>query len=285
MLGYGVRRVSVTSLLAALTACSEGHESQGASAGDGGGAGASSVVGFEGGQGGSAGNASGDAPGQATGGAASGGGASGTGGSSVACATREVVRFFDTDDLDYSTAALPVPPFEPTTYVTAETFSDGTGSIGTGLSNMNRDGGGVYARRCQGIGFTDTGGGCRFRFSPLNLDFAKYAIEGFAFWARGYEPVSVRVNLADTTSVNVDGSCSVALSCTSDCCNDHYGVDIALDDTWRRYEIRLEDLTRERGNGPPLPFDPSRVFRIEFRGPLDTWFGFDLDDLEFIRCL
>jgi len=241
---------------------SGGSDGQGGSSGDafGGSAQGGSATG-SGGDGGEP--TSGGSGGDSAGGGA---GVGGSGGTAHGCEPSDTLLFFDTDDgaLTLNTVELPSPPFPMYNYVSMNTFSDGTATPSNGITPPTHDGGGVYATVCSGIGFTGTGGGCRFSMS-MTQNLANFGFWGIEVWARGTSPVNVRVNVHDGTS-------------------DYYGKDFTFDTEWKRYDFRFVDLTRQAGNGPPVAFNASAVEAVDFRGPLVDGFEFHIDDLSFLSC-
>lgn len=67
-------------------------------------------------------------------------------------------------------------------------------------------------------------------------------------------------------------------------CYDHYGFIAELGTEWQLHRIHFDDLWREDNDGPDAPFDPTALYEIDFRGPTETLFQFDIDDLAFITC-
>jgi hypothetical protein len=233
-----------------------GGSAQGGSASGSGGDGGGSTSGGSGGDSGSGGDN----------GVGGGAGVGGSGGTAHGCEPSDTLLFFNTDDgaANLNTVELPSPPFPMYNYVSMNTFSDGTATPSNGITPPTHDGGGVYATVCSGIGFTGTGGGCRFSLS-MTQNLASFGFLGIEFWARGTAAVNVRVNVHDGTS-------------------DYYGKDFTFDTEWKRYDFRFADLTRQAGNGPPVAFNASAVEAVDFRGPLVDGFEFHIDDLSFLSC-
>ena len=106
-------------------------------------------------------------------------------------------------------------------------------------------------------------------------DASAYA--GIEFWAKGPGVVKVGFQMLDDQDVKYGGLCNV------DCYNTHRKV-IDLDNTWKHYAVRWEELRQLYEAGPPLAFDPGRVRFLEFGiAPEDTPFDLWIDDVAFLR--
>jgi hypothetical protein len=117
-----------------------------------------------------------------------------------------------------------------------------------------------------------------------SIDIAVHGYNGFQFWARSSSALELRVNFIDRTSDPVADVCQLVDGCTSNCCYDHYGANFTLGSEWQLHRVAFSELTRENGDGPDAPFDPSWFHEIDFRVPPGVTFEFYLDDLAFLIC-
>jgi hypothetical protein len=99
---------------------------------------------------------------------------------------------------------------------------------------------------------------------------------GIAFWARsGKGPGHVQLKVPDENTDPDGGKCS-------NCYND-FQKRFDLDETWRRYVVRFDELAQEPDWGSPRPEALTRhgVYSLQFQvaepGPYDIW----LDDIAF----
>ena len=101
------------------------------------------------------------------------------------------------------------------------------------------------------------------------------AYGGLAFWARGRGHVDIIAKMTQTAPEEYGGSC------THDCYDGHRKtVDLSSD--WHEERITWAEL-KQKGFGPPLPFDPHSLLAIEFNlVPEQTPFDYWIDDLRFL---
>jgi hypothetical protein len=167
------------------------------------------------------------------------------------------------------------------------TFNDGSaGSDTLAFPTTTYPQGGTHSLRFYGGGFSVFGAGAELVLTGTTstyYDVKSHGYNGLQFWARATAPTSFRVNIADSTSDPAGGVCSGVTGCVTNCCYDHYGVDMTLSTDWKLYRIRFDQLYRVNLNGPGTPFDPTKVFHIDLRTFLGT-FDVYVDDIAFITC-
>lgn len=119
----------------------------------------------------------------------------------------------------------------------------------------------------------DWGAAVEFTFRPACYDASGYA--GIAFRARGPGRIYVAPREPAVIPIAEGGTCEL------DCHNPHV-IKVDLDETFRSYDVRWEQM-RMRGLGKP-PLDPSRLNSLAFLvRPEDTPYDVWLDDVRFIR--
>ncbi len=105
-------------------------------------------------------------------------------------------------------------------------------------------------------------------------DASRYA--GVTLLAKGPGQIRVGLQMIDVQDVKYGGLCQ------TDCYDSHRKI-IDLGSTFKRYDVRWEDLRQLFVAGPPVAFDPRRVRFLEFgiapeSTPFDVW----IDDVAFI---
>jgi hypothetical protein len=141
-------------------------------------------------------------------------------------------------------------------------YGDGTSNATLTLSSDSVPGG-MNSILCEVSGFAEWGG-CLLILGS-GIDLTASGRKALQFWARAPTPYEVRVNFSDRTSDYSGGICDGEQNCFENCCHDHYGTQFTATGDWTQYTFRFDELTREEGNGPPLPFDPTHVREVGFR--------------------
>ena len=232
-----------------------------------------------GGTSGAAPNPTGGAP--ATGGASNGGDATG---GAVTAPGYTVIDLVDT-----ANNSIELADGEGYWY----TIDDGGGTISPDTSGSEklvatdlpeeRDGSLLGIHVVADDGFDTWGSGLGFDLnSPSSSTKNKYDVSRYTnlvFWARaGTGSFDMRVNVLTAEIVadtNPGGECTTK-------CDDAYGVDISLDETWREYTIGLTaPPLAQVGWGADPGFDPSSVLSIQFQAGVGVAFDIWIDDVQF----
>jgi hypothetical protein len=133
--------------------------------------------------------------------------------------------------------------------------------------------GNKLALHAKGGRLLDWGAVIETTFRPACYDASQYA--GVTFQARGRGRVYFGPREVSTIPVAEGGTCR------EDCHNPHV-VKVDLDGTFKRYEVRWEEL-RQRGS-KQAELDPSRLNSLAFLvRPEDTPYDVWIDDLRFLR--
>jgi hypothetical protein len=157
----------------------------------------------------------------------------------------------ETDAPGTAPALLPIP--RP---------SGGTGARGT----SNR-----LALHVRGGRLSDWGAAIEFSFRPGCYDASRYG--GIAFTARGPGRIYVAPREVGVIPVGEGGSCE------RDCHNAHV-LKVDLDNRFRSYEVRFDDVRQRGFNKPPL--DAKRLNSLAFLiRPEDTPYDVWIDDVRF----
>lgn len=137
----------------------------------------------------------------------------------------------------------------------------------------------VYAMRTHGSGFT--GDGARMGLNYIDgTSYDASAWSGIAFWARVETGTntSVRVELADGDTDRRGGVCTAA----GKTCDDHFGVDLTFDTTWKYYVVKYVDLKQVGWGTPFTSYDPKRAYGLDFHWRTPAAFDVWIDDLYFV---
>ncbi len=132
-------------------------------------------------------------------------------------------------------------------------------------------------------GFDDWGAGLGFDLdSPNSNTKNKYDVSRYSslvFWARsGNGTFDMRVNI-QTAEVVDDGK--PGGECAADC-DDAYGVDITLEETWQEYTVPLTAPPLAQGGWGASPdFEPRSVLSVQFQAKAGVAFDIWLDDVQF----
>src|SRR5258706_6711741 len=113
--------------------------------------------------------------------------------------------------------------------------------------------GSTKAIHTTGSGFADWGAGLGVALH-LSCPYDGSAYSGISFFAKGADPLTVKVKTAPTTPGAEGGSCAVN-------CYDPFKKDLVLSPAWTRYSIAWADLA-QGGWGTPATFSPSTLIGI-----------------------
>ena len=168
------------------------------------------------------------------------------------------------------------------------TFTDGSAGTATlAFPTTTYPQGGTRSLRFYGGGFSVFGAGAEVNLhggATTYYDVKTAGFNGLQFWARAAAPnTAFRVNFPDSHSDPLGAACSSTAGCPTNCCYDHFGIDMTLSTEWKLYRIRFDQLYRVNFNGPAAVFDPTKIYHVDFRTFLGT-FDVYLDDVAFISC-
>jgi hypothetical protein len=160
--------------------------------------------------------------------------------------------------------------------------TDGTHSllmdaVTGGLADSTR------AAHITGGGFTDWGSGVGVGMrwddgsgSRCVYDASYYT--GFHLWIRGNgAPIRIIATIPAIIPSSEGGTCT-----NPDECWDNHGYLLDTTDEWTEVFVPFSELS-QRWTDPPLAFDPTRIFTVEFT--LEPYLDYDvwIDDLGFYR--
>jgi hypothetical protein len=149
-----------------------------------------------------------------------------------------------------------------------------------------RDGTG-YAAVTSGSGFTLWGAGMGFNLhdpgdgmnGSAKVTYDASAYTGLAFWAKAGpgSVTSVRVNVSDKNTDPAGAVCAPA-----DKCNDHFGKDIHLTETWTLYTMTFNELLQLGWGQSFSALDVAHLYAIQFQVAKGVTFDIRLDDVAFL---
>ncbi len=132
-------------------------------------------------------------------------------------------------------------------------------------------------------GFDSWGAGLGFDLNAPNsntknkYDASRYS--GLVFWARsgdGTLNMRVKIVTAEVVEDSQPGG-----ECSADC-DDVYGVDITLGETWQEYSVALAAPPLEQvGWGASTEFNPESVISVQFQAGAGVAFDVWIDDIRF----
>lgn len=150
-----------------------------------------------------------------------------------------------------------------------------------------------FALRISGHGFVAWGAGAATDFAvtvvrnpgvPDQFTRRTYdasAYRGISFWARaeGTAPQRFRFQLADSSTDIIGGSCTSATSC-----GDHFGADLFVGSTWRRFELPFAQLTPTNPEaGHAREVDATTLYTVLVTFAPGNAFDLWIDDVAFLR--
>lgn len=123
---------------------------------------------------------------------------------------------------------------------------------------------------------------------PVDLS----AYRGLVFWAMASTPTRLKVVVEDADTDVLGGRCGQS-DASADACGDAFSRPVSLTDTWKRYEVKLSDLSQEGWGHAAASgkLDPRTVYVIGFQvdGPqsstapaVDT--AFWIDDVYLVEA-
>lgn len=143
--------------------------------------------------------------------------------------------------------------------------------------------GSKFAARMKG-----TLAGAQINYAAMGMNFVdprdEYDVgkyKGISFWAKKGpgSRADVRVKFPDIHTDGDGGECSV--------CDNNFGVDLKLTDSWKKYVILWSKTRQQEGWGQPRPrkLDTKTVRAIHWQvqgapGGYDIW----VDDVNFVGC-
>jgi endoglucanase len=141
------------------------------------------------------------------------------------------------------------------------------------------------AMRVTGSGFSEWGSGFGFGFNTVQIEgvwttaaYDASRFHGITFWARTGETSvgSIRMGIGDEWSVPQGGHCDVTLASGDTACWDHFGANIPLTSTWKRYTFQFGELQQRMFGIPRDGLQTDAVHFVEFMMPpsspvFDIW--------------
>jgi len=154
------------------------------------------------------------------------------------------------------------------------------------MQTGGRDGMG-YAAATSGSGFTLWGAGMGFNLhdpgdgmnGSAKVTYDASAYTGVAFWAKAGpgSVTSMRVNVSDKNTDPAGAVCAPA-----DKCNDHFGKDLHLTETWALYTMTFDELLQLGWGQSFKALDVSHLYAVQFQVAKGVTFDVWLDDVAFL---
>ena len=158
---------------------------------------------------------------------------------------------------------------------------------------VSRCPGSSYALCMSGSGFMTWGAGMGTDLAPTSggmgmgmkqtYDASMY--KGIQFWAKsvGSAGLAVRVSLKDKNTAPEGGVCDKAMSSGPEACNDDWGKNLNLTNTWQPYTILYSEM-KQAAWGKVFPmFDSKAVYALQFQVNKGITFDMCIDDVAFVR--
>jgi hypothetical protein len=143
--------------------------------------------------------------------------------------------------------------------------------------------GSTYAANTKGSGFMTWGAGFGFDLNTTGMtksayDASKYS--GISFWAKIGAGTSgaVRFNIGDKNTAPAGGVCGTGK------CDDDFGADLTLTETWQKFEIKFADMKQVGWSMAMLPaIEKSALYSVHFQSGAKLTFDIWVDDIGFFE--